>query len=129
MTYEPGSKLTEKIIGHAITVHRLLGPGLLETMYEQCLFWKLEDNGFTVRRQVRLPVQFEHHRLDYGFRADLIVDGTVLLELKSIEHILPIHEAQTRTYLKFSFCQIGLLMNFNAVMLKDGLRRYIPGPR
>jgi GxxExxY protein len=126
MTQEPGPVLTQTIIGIAISVHRKLGPGLLESVYNQCLCWALHQNGLSIEREVSLPLEFEGLRLDRGYQADIIVEQTVLLELKSVERILPIHEAQTRTYLKLSGCQIGLLMNFNSVMLKDGLRRFIP---
>ena len=126
MTQEPGPGLTQKIIGIAISVHRKLGPGLLESVYNQCLCWALQQNGLSIEREVPLPLVFEGLRLDRGYQADIIVEQTVLLELKSVERILPIHEAQARTYLKLSGCRIGLLMNFNSVMLKDGLRRFIP---
>ena len=126
MAQEPGSSLTEKIIGLAIKVHRKLGPGLLESVYNQCLCWEFQQHGLQAEREVPLPLVYEGHRLDKGFVADIIVERTVLLELKTVEHILPIHEAQTRTYLRLSACQIGLLMNFNSVLLKDGLRRFIP---
>jgi GxxExxY protein len=125
MTQEPGPVLTQKIIGIAISVHRKLGPGLLESVYNQCLCWALQQNDLNIEREVPLPLVFEGLRLDRGYQADIIVEHTVLLELKSVERILPIHEAQTRTYLKLSGCRIGLLMNFNSVMLKDGLRRFV----
>jgi GxxExxY protein len=100
-------------------------PRLLESVYNQCFCWALHQNGLSIEREVSLPLEFEGLRLDRGYQADIIVEQTVLLELKSVERILPIHEAQTRTYLKLSGCQIGLLMNFNSVMLKDALRRFI----
>jgi GxxExxY protein len=126
MHQEPGPQLTERIIGLAIKVHRKLGPGLLESVYSQCLCWELHHHGLQVEREVPLPLVYETLRIDKGYQADIIVNQTVLLELKSVEHSLPIHEAQTRTYLKLSGCQIGLLMNFNTPMLKDGIRRFIP---
>jgi GxxExxY protein len=126
MNQEPGSILTEKIIGIAINVHRKLGPGLLESVYSQCLSHSLEQNGLRADRQVPLPLIFDGLRLDKAYQADIIVENTVLLELKSVERILPIHEFQRRTYLRLSPCRIGLLINFNSVMLKDGLRRFIP---
>jgi GxxExxY protein len=124
MTQEPGSGLTEKIIGIAIDVHRKLGPGLLESVYNQCLSHALKKNGLSIQREVPLPLIFDGLRLDKGYTADIIVEDTVLLELKSVEHILPLHEAQTRTYLKLSQCRLALLMNFNSVMLKDGISRF-----
>jgi GxxExxY protein len=126
MIQEPGPVLTAKIIGLAIAVHRQLGPGLLESVYNQCLCWSLHQNGHKIEREVPLPLVFEGLRLERGYQADIIVGQTVLLEIKSVERILPIHEQQTRTYLKLCGCQVGLLMNFNCVMLKDGLRRFIP---
>jgi GxxExxY protein len=126
MTHEPGSALTERIIGLAIKVHRKLGPGLLESVYSQCLCWELEQSGLRIERELPLPLVYDGHRLDKGFQADIVVERTVLLELKTVEHVLPLHEAQTRTYLRLSNCQIGLLINSNSVMLKDGIRRFIP---
>jgi GxxExxY protein len=126
MAHEPGSHLTQQIIGLAIEVHRALGPGLLESVYNQCLSWALHQHGLEVQREVPLPLIYNGHRLEKGFTADIIVNHTVLLELKAADCILPLHEAQTRTYLRLSNCQIALLMNFNVLMLKDGLRRFIP---
>ncbi len=126
MTPEPGPALTEKIIGLAIKVHRALGPGLLESVYSECLAWELQQHGFQTEREVPIPVVYEGQRLPKGFYADIVVERTALLELKTVERILPIHEAQTRTYLRLSNCRIGLLLNFNAVLLKDGIRRFIP---
>ena len=116
---------TNRIIGLAIKVHRTLGPGLLESVYEQCLCWELAHNSLAFRRQVPLPVIYEEMRLNCAYYADVIVEQSVLLELKSVERILPVHEAQTLTYLRLSGCRFGLLINFNSVMLKDGLRRFI----
>ncbi|HEY7577843.1 MAG TPA: GxxExxY protein [Acetobacteraceae bacterium] len=116
---------TNRIIGLAIKVHRKLGPGLLESVYEECLCWELAHDGLAFRRQVPLPVIYEDIRLKCAYYADIIVEQSVLLELKSVERILPVHEAQALTYLRLSGCRVGLLMNFNSVMLKDGLRRFI----
>jgi GxxExxY protein len=126
MTPEPGSALTEKIIGLAIKVHRSLGPGLMESVYNHCLSWELQQQGLRIEREVALPLVYNNQCLEKAFQADVIVERTVLLELKTVEHILPLHEAQTRTYLRLSNCQIGLLLNFNTVLLKDGIRRFIP---
>ncbi len=122
---EPGPVLTERIIGLAIKMHRKLGPGLLESVYHQCLCWELEHDGLPFEREVPLPIVYEDMRIDKGYRADIVVAQTVLLELKSVEHILPFHHAQTLTYLKLSNCAVGLLMNFNNVLLKDGLHRFV----
>ena len=116
---------TNRIIGLAIKVHRKLGPGLLESIYEECLCWELAHAGLAFRRQVPPPVIYEDMRLNCAYYADIIVAQSVILELKSVERILPVHEAQTLTYLRLSGCKVGL-MNFNSVMLKDGLRRFIP---
>ena len=125
MTQLPAPTLTEKIIGLGIKVHRALGPGLLEVVYAQCLGWELQNAGLAVERDVRLMLSYEGLRFDKAFQADMIVEDAVLLEIKSVEQILHVHEAQTRTYLKLSGCRLGLLMNFNSPMLKDGLRRYV----
>ena len=117
---------TNRIIGLAIKVHRKLGPGLLESIYEECLSWELGHAGFAFQRQVPLPVIYEDLHLGPAYFADLIVEGLTLLELKSVQHLVPVHEAQTLTYLRLSRYQVALLMNFNSVMLKDGLRRFIP---
>jgi GxxExxY protein len=126
MTKEPSSSLSETIIGLAIKVHRKLGPGLLESVYNQCLSWELRQHGLQTERQVTLPLVYEGQRLAKAFQADIIVERTILLELKTVEHILPLHEAQTRTYPRLSNCQLALLINFNGVLLKDGIRRFIP---
>jgi GxxExxY protein len=117
---------TNRIIALAIKVHRRLGPGLLESVYEECLCWELAHDGLAFRRQVPLPVIYEDVRRNCAYYADIIVERSVVLELKSVDRILPVHEAQTLTYLRLSGCKVGLLMNFNSVMLKDGLRRFIP---
>ncbi len=117
---------SNRIIGLAIKVHRKLGPGLLESVYEECLCWELAHADLAFQRQVPLPVVYEGDRLPAGYFADIIVEQSVLIELKSVERILPVHEAQTLTYLRLSNCKIGLLMNFNTTLLKDGLRRFIP---
>jgi len=117
--------LTEKIIGFAIEVHRRLGPGLLESAYEECLCYELKENGIPFRRQVPLPVVYKGARLDCGYRLDILIEDHAILELKTVERLMPIHEAQMLTYLKLSGIRIGLLMNFNTAVLKDGLRRIL----
>ena len=114
-----------RVIGLAIKVHRVLGAGLLEAVYHQCLCWELQHAGMEFRREVPLAVIYEDFRFNQSYFADIIIERTVLLELKSVERILPVHEAQTLTYLRLSSCKIGLLINFNSVLLKDGLRRFI----
>ena len=115
--------LTERIIGLAIEVHRHLGPGLLESAYEECLAFELRQAGLAVRRQVPLPVVYKSVRLDCGYRLDIVVEDRVSLELKTVERLLPIHEAQMLTYLKLSTIRTGLLINFHTPALKDGIRR------
>ena len=123
---EFGPVLTGRVIGHAINVHRQLGPGLLESVYRRCLAWELDQAGFAVAQEVDLPVVYGGVQIASGGRADMVVEGQVLVELKAVEHVLPVHEAQTRTYLRLSACKIGLLINFNTARLKDGIRRFIP---
>jgi GxxExxY protein len=118
--------LTGRIIRLAIKVHRGLGPGLLESAYEACLCWELARAKLAYERQVPLAVRYEDVRLSCGYRADVIVAREVILEIKSIEHILSLHVAQVLTYLRLSGCKRGLLLNFNTVLLKDGLRRFVP---
>lgn len=121
----PAAELSGRVIGLAIKVHRCLGPGLLEAVYQACLCRELTHSGLSFTQEVPLIVRYEDLRLGSAYRADIIVADQVLLELKSIEHILPVHEAQTLTYLRLSGCKVALLMNFNTVMLKDGLRRFV----
>ena len=116
-------QLTDKIIGCAIEVHKRLGPGLLESAYEVCLAFELKCAGLEIERQVPVPVVYKDIKLEYGYRIDILVEKTVLLELKSIEAIAPVHVAQVLTYLKFANKQLGLLINFNVPLLKDGLKR------
>jgi GxxExxY protein len=117
--------LTQRIIGLAMRVHTRLGPGLLESAYERCLCHEFDRNALPYERQVDLRLDYDGVLLDCGYRADLIVNREVILELKSAEHILPLHEAQLLTYLRLSRCRIGLLLNFNTLSLKDGIRRRI----
>ena len=116
---------SNRIIGFAIKVHKKLGPGLLESVYEECLCWELAHGGLAFKRHVPLPIIYEDVRLNCAYYADIIAEHSVIVELKSVERILPVHEAQTLTYLRLSGCKVGLLMNFNSVMLKNGLRRFI----
>jgi GxxExxY protein len=115
--------LTGKIIGLAIEVHRHLGPGLLESAYEECLCHELNQAAMAYRRQVPLPVFYKSIRLDCGYRLDLVIENQVIVELKAVERLMPIHEAQVLTYLKLSGIATGLLLNFNTPVLKDGVRR------
>ncbi len=119
------NSLTEPVIGAAIEVHRELGPGLLESAYEMCLCRELALRGLTFERQKAIPIDYKGARLDCGYRADLIVAGQLLVETKSIETLLPIHEAQLLSYLKLSGLKAGLLINFNVRLLKNGIRRRV----
>ena len=116
---------TKEIIGAAITVHRHLGPGLLESAYEECLCYELMEKGIPYTRQVSLPVVYKDIHLDCGYRIDLVAYGNVVVELKTVEKLLPIHEAQLLTYLRLSGHKTGLLINFNSAPLKDGIRRMV----
>jgi GxxExxY protein len=113
------------VIGLAITVHRALGPGLLESAYEECLCFELALAGLSVARQVPLPVVYRSFRLECGYRLDVVVEDKLIIEVKSVEQLLPIHDAQVLTYLRLSGRTTALLMNFNSVMLRDGLRRFV----
>lgn len=116
---------SELVIGAAIEVHRNLGPGLLESAYEVCLARELAGRGVEFQRQVELPVVYKGERLDAGFRIDLLVADAIVVELKAIEKVLPVHEAQLITYLRLSNKRVGLLINFNVPMLKDGIVRRV----
>ena len=117
--------LTSRIIGCAIEVHRALGPGLLENAYRECLIRELSVCGIRWKREVRIPVLYKGLALDCGFRADVMVEDTIVLELKAVERLLPIHDAQLLTYLKLCNLRVGLLLNFNATSLRHGIRRLI----
>ena len=119
-------ELTEKIIGAAIEVHRALGPGLLESAYEGCLCHELNLRGLAFQRQVPLPVEYKGVKLDCGYRLDLVVQEAVVLELKCVDHILPVHEAQLLTYLKFTGEHVGIIINFNvATLVRGGIVRKV----
>jgi GxxExxY protein len=124
-TSEAKDPLTNTIIAAAIEVHRLLGPGLLESAYEECLCHELHLRGLSFKRQVDLPVSYKGMRLDCGYKMDLVVGETVVLELKCVERMIPVHEAQLLTYLKLSGKRVGLLINFNAALLTQGLIRRV----
>jgi GxxExxY protein len=113
-------ELTEKIIGAAIEVHRALGPGLLESAYEECLCREFNLQGLAFQRQVPLPVEYKGVKLDCGYRSDLVVQDEVILELKCVEHLLPVHDAQLLTYLKLTHKRVGLIINFNTPTLVRG---------
>ena len=117
--------ITDKIIGSAIEIHRQLGPGLLESAYESCLVYELTELGLKVEKQKPLPVIYKDVKLDCGYRMDILVEDKVVVEVKSIEALLPVHDAQVLSYLKLSGCKVGLLINFNVELLKRGLKRIV----
>ena len=118
-------RLSDRVIGLAIAVHRELGPGLLESAYEACLAYELDQAGLPYQRQVALPVSYKNVDLDCGYRLDLLVDGTLIVELKTVEAISKVHKAQLLTYLRLSRLRTGLILNFNAAVLKDGIHRMV----
>ena len=119
------NEISEKIIGAAIQVHRTLGPGLLESTYEACLKYELEKRGLKVLSQVGLPVVYDGMKIDLGYKLDILVEDAVIIELKAVTTVTPLHEAQLLSYLKLSGKHLGLLINFNATLLKDGITRRI----
>ena len=121
------NQITKTIIGAAMKVHRTLGPGLLESAYEACLAYELEKAGLLVETQKAVPLVYEMVKLECGYRMDLMVERLVVVEIKSVEAIAPVHEAQTLSYLKLSGCKVALLINFNVFALKDGIRRFVNG--
>ena len=121
------NELTEAIIGAAMEVHRMLGPGLLESTYEMCLCHELSIRGIPFERQVPIPVEYKGVKLDCGYRADIVADESILVEIKAIDSMLSVHEAQLLSYLKLGGWKIGLLINFNVELLKHGIRRRVLG--
>ncbi|MBG0779241.1 MAG: GxxExxY protein [Desulfotignum balticum] len=118
-------ELSNRVIGCALEVHRELGPGLLESTYEQCLAHELQRNGIRFKLQYPLPVDYKGVRLDCGYRIDMLIENTLLVELKSVDTLKKIHEAQLLTYMKLADIKTGLLLNFNVRMLKDGIKRFV----
>jgi len=118
-------RLTEQIIGAAIEVHRQLGPGLMESAYEECLCYELSQLALPFRRQVQLPISYKGIKLDCGYKMDLVVDDSVVLELKTVDRLLPVHTAQLLTYLRLSGKTVGLLLNFNEPVLRKGIKRLV----
>ncbi len=116
--------ITEKIIGCAIEVHKILGPGLLESAYEEFLAFEFERTSLSIQRQKAVPVVYKEIKLECGYRIDILVENSVIIELKTVEEFNPVHEAQILTYMKFANKSLGLLINFNVSLLKNGIRRY-----
>jgi GxxExxY protein len=117
--------LTEQVIGAAMKVHSVLGPGLLESVYQECLFYQLKTDGVSVEKEKPVPVVFEEVKLDCGYRIDLLVENKIVLELKSVKKFEDVHLAQILTYMKLGKYQVGLLINFNVHLLKDGIKRVV----
>ncbi len=122
---EEMNRITEAVIQAAMEVHRALGPGLLESAYEACLAFELAQRGLKVEQQKPLPVVYKEVRLDCGYRLDLLVEEKVIVEIKAIDQLLPVHYAQLLSYLKLSGCRVGLLINFNVKVLKNGIHRLV----
>jgi GxxExxY protein len=121
------NEITNQIIGAAMAVHSVLGPGLLESTYELCLQHELEQQGLRVERQVALPVVYRGVRLECGYRIDLLIEGVVVVEVKAVSELLPVHGSQVLSYLRLSGCRVGLILNFDVVRMKDGIRRIVNG--
>ena len=119
------NKLSSKIIGAAIEVHKVLGPGLLESTYEECICHEMSFGGLSLERQKPLAIMYKGMKLDCGYRLDVVVENAIILELKSCEKIEPIHRAQLLTYLKLSGLNLGLILNFNVTLMRDGIGRIV----
>ena len=119
------SDLTEKVIGFSIDVHKQLGPGLLESVYKECLFYKLNKSGIFVEKEKSLPVVFEDVKIDCGFRLDLLIENRLVVECKSVSRLDDVHLAQLLTYLRLGKYEVGLLINFNVKLLKEGIKRVV----
>lgn len=117
--------LSKDVLGAAIEVHKHLGPGLLESAYEECLSYELTQRGYKIERQKPIPVVYKEIKLECGYRVDILVEDKIVLELKSVDCFNPVHEAQILTYMKFAHKKVGLLINFNVTLLKNGIKRYV----
>jgi GxxExxY protein len=119
------NELSKIVFSCALKVHQNLGPGLLESAYEECLFYEIKKTGFDVQKQKALPLVYEEVKLDIGYRIDIIIENKLILEIKSVEALNDIHFAQLLTYLKLTNCKLGMLMNFNVALIKNGIRRVV----
>lgn len=117
--------LTSEIIGGAVEVHKALGPGLLESAYNECLAYELEVRGFSVQREVLLPITYKEVEIDHGYRLDLLIENRIVIELKAVEKFTDVHTAQILTYMKLGGFDLGLLINFHEKLLKDGIKRFV----
>lgn len=122
---EKANKLSNIVIGKAIEIHRELGPGLLEKVYQHCLFYELQADDFNIAMEVPIPIKYKEKIFECGFNADLVLEDCLIIELKTVEKLLPIHTAQLMTYLRLSGIKLGLLINFNVKLLKNGIKRVI----
>ncbi len=122
---EEENKISNKIIGLAIEVHKSLGPGLLESAYQECLYYELRNNGLNVEKEKPMPIVYKEIKLDHGYRIDLLVENKVVVEIKTVDTLLDVHFAQLLTYLKLGNYKLGLLINFNVSLLKNGIKRII----
>lgn len=118
-------KLSGEIIGSAIEVHKTLGPGLLESAYEECLAYELKQKNISFERQKEMPIKYKEIRLDCGYRIDLVVENSIIVELKSVDNFAPVHTAQILIYMRLAKIKIGLLINFNVTVLKNGIKRFV----
>lgn len=118
-------EIASEIVDAAVKVHIALGPGLLESAYQNCLIWELQKRGIKIDSELLLPVEYQGKRIDAGYRIDVRVEGQIIIENKAVDHLLPIHEAQLLTYMKLSGCSLGFLLNWNVRRMKDGIRRMI----
>ncbi|GAB1856670.1 GxxExxY protein [Flavobacteriaceae bacterium MHTCC 0001] len=123
------NKLTELIIGCAIEVHRTLGPGLLESAYQECLLFELKSKGLKVKKELALPIQYKDITLNHGYRIDLLIEDKVVIELKTVETFTDVHTAQILTYMRLGNYPLGLLINFHTKLLKNGIKRFINSPQ
>jgi GxxExxY protein len=124
-TDKPINEITQQVIGCAIEVHRQLGPGLLESVYEKCLAYELKQAGLVFEKQIELPVHYKEVQIDCGFRVDLFIEKALIVEIKAVEALIPVHEAQILTYMRLMGAKTGLLINFHVRLLKDGIRRFV----
>jgi len=122
------NEITNLIIGSAIEVHKALGPGLLESAYQECLLYELNNNGLQVKKEVSLPIVYKEVKLNHGYRIDLLVENRIVVELKTVEYFTDVHFAQILTYLKLGGFDLGLLINFHTSLLKNGIKRFINKP-
>jgi GxxExxY protein len=124
---QPENEIARIIVQRAFRIHKCMGPGLLESAYEECLYYELTHDGLKVEKQKPLPLVYQEVKLDMGYRVDLLMNGIVIVEVKSVEALHDVHLAQVLTYLKLSGCKLGLLLNFNVALIKDGIRRVVLG--